>query len=340
MKKVRMLIVAVMMCGLALFANGSNEKGTTAPASGAKYPTKPITLICGWAPGGSSDLQCRKVAELSKKYLGVEMNVVNMTGGNGVVSLTNVAANTKADGYTIALATNSLFCLQPYTTQTGYQPEQFTVLTGTTAEPLALVVRKDSPLKNLKDVVDQFKKTGMPITHAQGGKNGAVHIMSLLVFDALGVDQQIMSYGGASEAITAMLGKEVDMAIVHPGQALGQVQGGEARIIAVIYRDRLPDFPDAPTVKEQGYGDISSEVDKFFVIHSDTDPSIIAYLRDGLNKLMEDPEYIAFLKTIVAERNIYRGDEDSKALFKAQVNDFWPILTDLGLLRQGAVKPE
>lgn len=343
MKKKNLFLSIVLFCVCVfLFAQGGTETSSiqgNAKTSDLDFPKKPITLVCGWAAGGSSDLTCREIASLSPKYLGVDMNVQTMTGGNGAVSLTTVSKNTKSDGYTIALSTSSLFTTAPFISDLNFSADDYVFLTGVTSEPLAVVVRADSPLKNLDDVVAKYKKDGKSILHGQGGKNGAVHLNSLRLFNELGVGEELVAYSGASTALVGMLNGEVDMAIVHPGMALSQVQSGQARILAIVYKNRIPAFPDAKTVEEQGYSALSCDVFKFLVIKSDTDPAIIEYLRKGLNEMINGPEFKEFLSNNVIQPCVYNDDESLRNAVNDEIQNFWPIMEELGLLKVGAIRP-
>jgi peptide chain release factor 2 len=116
----------------------------------------------------------REIATLAPKYLGTTMNVVNRTGGNGAVAITEVANNIKADGYTVCLTSAGNFTTMPYVQDVGYTIDSFTFLVGTTSEPLAVIVRSDSDLNSLQDIV----KRGTKVLHGQSGRNGANHMHS------------------------------------------------------------------------------------------------------------------------------------------------------------------
>lgn len=303
------------------------------------YPTQPITIICPWAAGGSSDLTCRMVANLAKKHLGVAANVVNRPGGNGAVAYAELAKTIKPDGYTFSLFASGGFVVMPFVQDVGYNIDDFTFVIGTTSEPLAVVVRDDSDLKSLKDVVERFKKTGEPVVNGQSGINGAPYLFSVQMFNNMGVKSRVVPYPGASEAITALLGGELEMALVHPGQVLGNIQSGDVRLIAMVYGERVPSFKDVPTVEEQGFGRIHAETYKGFIIPAKTDPAIVAWLNERLAKLMDDPEYVKFLKNNGLEKSLYIKGDDVKAALRNDALKLWPSMEELKLLKPGVVKP-
>lgn len=303
------------------------------------YPTKPITLICPWAPGGSSDLTCRMVASLSRKYLGVNMNVVNRLGGNGSVALAEMANRTAADGYTLCLFAPGPFTIMPYVQDVSHSLDDFEFIIGTTSEPLAVIVRSDSDLKNLNDIVERYKRTNEAIVHGQSGSNSATHMYSVMMFRSLSVAEQIVPYRGASEALTALLGGDVEMIIIHPGMVLSALKNNDVRVIAMINNERAPSFPDVPTVEEQGFARIHCETYKGFIVPKGTDPAIVKFLNEKMRELTRDPEYLAFLKNNGLEVSTYM---DGDAVVRAIDNDvqkLWPMIEELGLLKKGAVRP-
>jgi len=335
MKKVLTSFILVMLlCTAALMAQSAAEQ----PAAALNYPTKPITIICPWAPGGSSDLTVRTIASMSQKYLGVTMNVVNREGGNGAVALTELAKTTAADGYTISLCSAGNFTTMPFVQDVGYTIDDFKFVIGTTSEPLAVIVRADSPLKGLKDIVDRYKQDGKTVLHGQSGANGANHMHSIEMFRNMGVPEKVVPYSGASTALAALLGGEVEMILIHPRQVISHIKTGAVRLIAMVYNERVPSFAEVATVEEQGYGKVHAETYKSLVVPAKTDPAIVAWLTERFDKMMQDPEYIEFLKNNGLERSYYLGDEVGKVI-KAEVTTLWPLMEELKILKKGAVKP-
>jgi tripartite-type tricarboxylate transporter receptor subunit TctC len=267
------------------------------------------------------------------------MNVVNKVGGNGVVSLTELAKNTAADGYTMAMMACGNFITAPYVSEVNYTMDDFIFVTGTTTEPLAVAVRGDSPISSLKDIVDQYKKDGEPVMHAQAGKNSVNHLHSIRMFNNMGVLEQIVPYSGAATAIAALLGGEVDIAIVHPGQVIANIQSGDIKLVAMIYKERVSKFADVSTVEEQGYGAVSSEVYKALLVPAGTDQKVVDYLREGLNNLTNDPEFLEFLNANAIEKSTYLDDASNRQALLRDIDRLWPVMDELGLLIPGAVPP-
>lgn len=327
-----MLKRILAVAAVALFA-------ATSFSAALDFPKQPLTVVCGWAAGGSSDLTCRMVSKLAKKYFGVNANVVNRPGGNGAVALGEMAARTKADGYTIALFASGGFTTMPFVQETGYTIDDFAFIIGSTSEALAVVVREDSELKNLQDIVGMYKKTGDPVNYGMSGSNGHNHMYTIKMFENMGVKEQIIPYPGASGAITALLGEEVEMIMVHPGQVISNIESGDVRLIAMVYNERLAAFPDCPTVEEQGFGKVHADTYKGFIAPKDTDPEIVKWLNEKMNAMMQDPEYIDFLAKNALEKNPYTKVGQIKEVLEKDVQELWPLMEELKVLKPGAVRP-
>jgi len=308
-------------------------------ADGTKFPSETINLYCPWAAGGSSDLMCRKISEMAKQYLGVEVNVTNVEGGNGTVALGEMANNVAADGYTISLYSAGNFVTHPYTQDIAFSMDSFAFLKGVSSEPLGVLVPADSEWNCLQDVVDYYKATGETIIHGQSGSNGTNHMWSIVMFENMGVEQQIVPYSGASGAIAALLGGEVPMIIVQPGQCLGNIEAGEIKCIALFSTSELAAFPGVQTIQQQGFGDVFCETYKGLVVPAATDPAIVEWLEAKFTEMFADPEWEAFLNSngIFVQPLSGQGMLDR---MKSEITTLWPMMEDMGVLKAGAVKPE
>ena len=321
------LILIATVCGTAAFADAPD------------YPKEPITLYCPWAAGGSSDPMCRKISEMAKQYLGVDVNVVNVEGGNGSVALGEIANNTANDGYTISLYSAGNFTTMPYTQDVTYTMDSFEFLKGVSSEPLGVLVPADSEWNNLQDVVDYYNETGEMILHGQSGSNGTNHMWSIVMFNNMGVEQQIVPYSGASGAIAALLGGEVPMIIVQPGQCLGNIEAGEIKCIALFSTSELEAFPGVQTVEEQGFGEVFCETYKGLVAPAGTDPAIVEWLEEKFTEMFDAPEWEEFLNAngIFVQPLSGQGMVDR---MKNEITTLWPMMEELGILKEGAMQPE
>lgn len=349
-------IVLTLCVALGLSACGSNgqpqtsanpENPTAVTASddgkvhlsdGTVFPSEPLTIVCSYAAGGSSDTMCRKLAEMAPEYFGVNANVVNVEGGNAAVALGQAARSVNPDGYTLTMFAFSNFSVMPYVQDVAYSEETVTLLHGISEEPLGVMVRADSPWNSLQDVVDYYQKTGNVIMHGQSGTNGAPHMNSLLMFDAMGVEQQIVAYSGASTALAALLGNEVDMVITQPTNARSMIEGGEVKVIAMFTDERLEQYADVATVEEQGFGSLSCSSVKGFCVPADTDPAITEWLDARFAEIAVSDEWTEFLDTY----GISACSSDSAEMLERihqETLSCWEPMEALNILKDGATKP-
>lgn len=264
--------------------------GVSGARAASTFPTKEITLICPWPPGGSSDLIVRAIAQSANKFLPKPMVVINRDGANGMVATTEMAT-TKADGYTISLGTSGLFLAQPFTQKKlGYKQDDFDLLMGFTNEPIVLLVHTNSPYKTLEDLITDRKASGQQLTYANSGIGGFPQLALGHLFQLAGINSQPVPFKGGAPAITALLGEHVDALAAHPGEALPHVKAGTMRPLAISSLTRFPDMPDVPTMQERGFN-INFGVKKFVFAPKGLDPEVRAFLVDTLNRVHADPDF-------------------------------------------------
>ena len=317
----------------------STSDGKVHLADGTVFPEEPLTLVCSYAAGGSSDIMCRKIAEMSSEYFGVNANVVNVEGGNAAVALGQAASSVNPDGYTLTMYAFSNFSVMPYVQDLAYSEDTLHLLHGVSEEPLGVMVKSDSPWNSLQDVVDYYKETGNTIMHGQSGTNGAPHMNSLLMFDAMGVEQQIVAYSGASTALAALLGNEIDMVITQPTNAHSMIEGGEVKVIAMFTDGRTDMYPDVATVEEQGFGSLYCSSVKGFCLPVDTDPEIVEWFDARFGELATSDEWLEFIATYGISECTSDGAEMLERIHQETLT-CWPPMEQMGILKPGATKPD
>lgn len=346
MKRIISLAMAAVLAA-TLAGCGGGGTGADASSGGAQqsgsaldYPTAPITFYCPWAAGGSSDLMCRQISSMAGGYFdGAVTNVVNREGGNGAVALGEIATSTgKNDGYTWSFASDATIAINPYVNELEYGVEDFTIVGAVAAEYVGLFVRGDSAFNSLQDVIDHYAASGETLLHGQAGAYSRNHLTSIVMFRNMGVKEELVPYSGASEAIAALLGGEVDFVLIAPGQALSYMQSGDMKGIAMLSETRAEAFPDIATVEEQGFGEISAVANRIVIVPSSTDPEIVAYLRDGFAKLVEDEKWIDFLETNGIMKCEWSAADLQDHLAEETLL-LWDVMEELDLLVDGAQKP-
>lgn len=219
-----------------------------------KFPSREIIMVVQFAPGGSVDLTSRLLAEHLRKELGVPVIVENRAEAGGVKGAVDVY-KARPDGYTL------LANLFPRNAQTEiiYNPPykilEMTYLAGFHKMYQFVAVRKDSPYKTLKDLIDGSKKKSL--NAAITGMGSSSHLLAMILKTKLGIDLEVVPFKGSTPAITALLGGNVDFS---PTDSLAVVLHKEKLHPLVVFSEkRLAKFPDVPTIKELGYANVEAE---------------------------------------------------------------------------------
>jgi tripartite-type tricarboxylate transporter receptor subunit TctC len=220
------------------------------------YPSKPITMIVPFPPGGVADIVGRPLAAQMEKTLKQPVVVVNRTGAGGAVGMAAVAKSAP-DGYTILMGLSSISIFPVSDRINGktpsYEMKDFAPIALVTADPTVLVVSTDSPWKNLQEFVASAKAYPGKINYSSSGVYGTLHVAMEIFANAAGVKLFHVPYQGGGPAVTALLGGQVHALASGPAAAIGQIKGGKMRALASWSTERLPLLPEIPTFKELGY---------------------------------------------------------------------------------------
>lgn len=248
-------IAAALACALPLF-----------PAHAADYPTKPLRLIVGYPPGGTTDILARLVGAQLQGILKQSVVIENKPGAGGGIGA-NLVAKAQPDGYTLGLATAGNLALNyaSYTNIPYDSLEDFTPLSLLASMPNVLVVNNSVPAKNYAELISYLKekeKTGT--FFASTGTGNGPHLTGELFKARTGLNLTHVPYQGAGPAITAVLGGEVDMLFDNLSSVLPFIQSGKVRAIAVTGTTRVPVLPEIPTLEEMGMKDFV--VDAWFAL--------------------------------------------------------------------------
>lgn len=301
----------------------------TAPLK-AEYPERPVTVIVPWGAGGGTDTIIRIFAIGFEEALGQPINVVNRTGGSGVVGHSAIA-NARADGYTLGACTSEItyfetIGLAPIT------PESFDLVSRLAEIPSGVTVSSNSPYNTVQEVVDAAKEGGM--TASGSGLGGPWHMAIAGMMKSAGGDvntvQFIPSQGGAP-ALQDLVADGVSIFSGSPIEARALAGAGEVKMLAIMADERSPAFPELPTLKENG---IDWSMSNWFSLCAP------AGLPAEIKVKIENAAKQAHGSTAVQEALSQRGITpvfDGSDQFTAFANDFASeassLLTDLGLAK-------
>jgi tripartite-type tricarboxylate transporter receptor subunit TctC len=221
-----------------------------APAQG--YPTQTIKLVIPFGPGGGSDIVGRIIAQRMQEKLGQPVVVENKPGAGGLIG-NELVANSPKDGYTIGIQTAGQVIASTITKNMRYDViESFEWIGQIATAGLMIVVRPDYEHKDIKSLVAAAKAAPGKLIFASPGFGATQHMAAELFKQNAGIDMLHVPYRTSPEAISALLGKNVDVLFDTVSAVLGQVQGGQLKVLAVTGKDRFPAVPNVATVMESG----------------------------------------------------------------------------------------
>lgn len=281
----------------SLLASAALLLATSAHAQ--RYPSRPVTVICPFSPGGTADAQLRILASATSREMGQPIVVETRPGAAGTLGPASLL-NSQPDGYTLSFATAISLLRQPFMQPTRYNPaKDFTYIIGVTRFECGLVVRKDSPWKTLEDFLQDAKRNPGKISYGTAGVGTAQHTAMLRLADKLGIDWTNVPYKGSAEVFNALAAGHVQAISETSGWA-PFVDAGKFRILAIYSGERLKRWPDVPTLKESGY-DIVESVPWGIIGPAGMDPAIVKTIHDAFRKGMRDPAFQNNLATVGQE---------------------------------------
>jgi len=279
------------------------------------YPTKPITLVVPFPPGGGADTVGRPLASVAHQHLGQPMVVINKAGGGGAVG-TQYVANAKPDGYTVLYGINTLSEIPQVDEMLGRTPafkkEQFIPIGQVTVTPFAIIVNAESRWKTLQDFVEEARQKPDEFQYASAGVYSTTHFMWELILKATGTRVRHMPTTGGGPIMMAVLGKHVDIGhCVVPAVCAPQLEARKIRLLAVTSEKRLPAYPDVPTLKELGY-DVTHSIWHAVMVPAGTPPEVVAKLRQGLRGMVDDEAFKSLMAKLGERIQYMSGEEFEK----------------------------
>ncbi|MGL5445768.1 MAG: tripartite tricarboxylate transporter substrate binding protein [Rhabdaerophilum sp.] len=305
-----MMLRRSLLAGMAALAAVPFVSGS---ALAQAWPARPITIIVPWGAGGGTDAHMRLLGTFLEKDLGVAVNVINQTGGNGVTGHSAIA-NAAPDGYTFGAVTAEITMMH----QTG-----LTTLTHKNYTPVSVInrteagfmVAKNSPWKDLKSAIADIKANPGKFKASGTSQGGIWHIaMGGLLMEA-GQDVKNINWipsQGAARAFQELLAGGVDIVTASPGEGVALIDSGDVRALAVMGPQRNPRFKDVATVKEQG---IDWELTSFISLQGPkgVDPAIVRRMDESVKKALATKEWQDFASGRGFTIN-YGGPADLEAL--------------------------
>jgi tripartite-type tricarboxylate transporter receptor subunit TctC len=283
------------------------------PASAQEaYPSRPISIVAPFPPGGVADLTARPVAAAMEKALKNPVGVVNKTGAAGAVGMQFVAAS-RPDGYTLLLALSSISIIPEadklFDRKPAFTVDQFEPLALISADPTILVVRAESPWKTAKEFIEDARRRPNQITYSSSGIYGTLHMAMELLSHAAGITLRHVPHAGAAPALTAILGGHVDALASGPAVVLPHIKAGKLRALAGWGAERVAALPDVPTFRELGYPDAEFYIWAGLFAPKGTPEPVLGKLRETLKVAVADPDFKAAMDKIETPIAFKQGEE-------------------------------
>ena len=297
------------------------------PAMAAEYPTKPITLVIQYPPGGSTDLTARALANGARKYLGQPVICENKSGGGGTVGVALVAAK-PADGYTIGVVSSSP-TIAYHMGKLNFNPiDDLTHILRWAGYLFGTVVRADSPWKTLPQLIAHAKQHPKTLTYGSPGVGTPPHLAMEELSSLAGMQLLHMPYQGIAQNNAALLGGHIDIISDSSGWA-PLVDAGKFRLLATYGYQRCARYPQVPTLREAGY-DLVSPGPIGMIGPKGLPKPMVQRLHDAFKKAMDDPEFLAVMKSFDMS-TLYLNSEDYEKFVREDSARIQKLVQKLGL---------
>lgn len=261
-------------------------------AAQAPYPTKPITLIVPAAPGGTTDIAARMVAEPLGKALGQTVVVDNRSGASGNLAAVAVK-RAEPDGHTLMMQYSGYHVITPHVAKQAmpWAQEDLRAVANVLSAPQVIVVRDGLPVKTLAELIAYAKAHPGKLTYASSGNGSLQHVTGAMIEQQAGVELTHVPYKGTGPALQDLLGAQVDITFGTPPPYMPHIAAGKLRALAVTGKARLPSLPNVPTAAEAGLPKLDAS--SWFGVYAPakTPQAVIDRLSSEIAKLMATPQF-------------------------------------------------
>ena len=282
---------------LALWSAAAAALSFALPAQAADFPTKPITLVVPFAPGGPTDAMARTLAAAVK--IGQPVIVENRAGAGGNLGAEAVA-RAAADGHTVLFGTSGPLAINvSLYKKIGYDPvKSFAPVMQIGHLPNVLVVNPGIPAKNVKELIAYGKANPGKLSYASSGNGASSHLAGVLFNNLADTDFAHIPYKGTGPALNDLLGGQVAMTFTDVLTALPHIKSGKLRALGVTTKERSQALPEVPTIAEQGIAGFDVSVFFGLVVPAGTPKDVVDKLNQGFADALKQPEV---RKTLLAQ---------------------------------------
>jgi tripartite-type tricarboxylate transporter receptor subunit TctC len=312
------LAAALMLCA-----------GIPAHAAGQDYPNRPITIVVPYTAGGGVDIVARLLAVALQSKWGQSVVVENRAGGNGNIGA-QIVSTSPADGYTLmASAEGPLVMNQSMYGKLNFDPTAFVPVSIVSASPIFVAVRPSVPAHNLKELIAYAKEHPGDLRYGTSGVGTPTHLTGVLLEQRTGMSIGHIPYKGSSQSLSDFLGGQINMLFTFQTSAGPYFNTDKMRIVAVASPQRLPQFPDIPTVAEDLPG-FTTQSWVALVAAPGTPPAIAHKLSDAVAQALRNPDMKKRLGEL-GSTPIGSSPDEASAYLKEQAQSWGKVIRGAGL---------
>lgn len=285
---------AALVAAFCAFALAVDAQPTTGTAG--SFPTKPIHIVVGFSPGGANDIVARVVGQKLGESLGQPVLIENRTGAGGIIAADYVG-RAAPDGHTLLTGPMATLSINPAVYETlPYGPQNFAPISLVVSFPLILLVNPNLPIHSVNELVAYAKANPDKANYSASATT--FQLTTELFKLQTGAPAEYVAYKGSTESVTAVMKGEVLMTIVDSGPASVQLKSGAVRGLAVTASQRMPAFPDLPTMAEAGVADMAVVSWTGLLAPAGTPPAIVKKLEGEVMRIVKLPEVRERLKAL------------------------------------------
>jgi tripartite-type tricarboxylate transporter receptor subunit TctC len=265
-----------------------------APAHAQAYPTRPVSIVVPYAPGGPTDATARIVAQSLQKQSGGIFIVENTPGAGTTIGAAKVA-KAAPDGYTLLWGGLSSHAMAPHLYQRlSFDPHKsFEPISMVASSPYVLVVNVNSPIRTVAELIGKAKAAPGKMNYASPGEGSSPHLTTELFLSESKIEAQHIPYKGGSPAMAALLSGEVDFVIDTLTVPMPMIKSGRVRALAVSTAKRIPEMPDVPTLQESGLAGFEAATWFAMFAPKGTPSDVTTALNKMVNAALKDPAVVS-----------------------------------------------
>jgi tripartite-type tricarboxylate transporter receptor subunit TctC len=273
------------------------------------YPTKPVKLVVGFAPGGAADYVARAISEPLGRALGQTIVVENKAGGGSSIAANSVAKSAP-DGYTILIASPSSISVNPtLNPKIGYTAKDLAPITKITASPLVIAANTSLGINSLQDLISRAKRQPGVLNYATSGNGSAPHLGAALFSQIAGIDMVHIPFKGGAPAVQSVIAGDTQLTFGTPPSVLPMIQAGRLKALAVTQREGSPHVPGVPGTREAGLPSYSIEFWYGLFAPAGTPEPIMKKIFESVQVALAEPRVKAALAREATDIDLSKSPE-------------------------------